>query len=381
MRVAIVNYVWDADLDSPDALLDRFFTLTGWAGAVRDAGAEPIVFQRFSANADVERHGVTYRFCADHGPAHPPRRFTRAAPLHDAIASARPDVVHVNSVLHPSLVRALRAILPATSRLVVQDHGGVNPATAPVLARRAIRRGLDATDGLVLAAAGQEDAWRRAAMLPDHVRVFDVMEGSTTFSPRSRDEARRGGGVSGSPALLWVGRLTVNKDPQTVLRGFEAFAVRHPDARLTMVYGTGELEHAVRQSVVSSRVLSARVQVAGRVPHERLPAFYSAADMFVLGSHYEGSGYAAIEAMACSALPILTDIPSFRSLTGGGRAGELWPPGDADGLVRALERGLARVSDASRRAVRDHFEQSFSWQAIGRRAVEVYHLVASGAGL
>ena len=55
----------------------------------------------------------------------------------------------------------------------------------------------------------------------------------------------------------------------------------------------------------------------GRLPHERLAAYYSAADIFVSGSHREGSGYALIEAMACGAIPCVTDIPSFRAITGG----------------------------------------------------------------
>ena len=50
-----------------------------------------------------------------------------------------------------------------------------------------------------------------------------------------------------------------------------------------------------------------------------------AADLFVLGSHREGSGYSLIEALACGLPPIVTDIPSFRSLTGAGVVGALWP--------------------------------------------------------
>ena len=57
-----------------------------------------------------------------------------------------------------------------------------------------------------------------------------------------------------------------------------------------------------------------------------------AADVFVLGSHREGSGYSLIEALACGLPPVVTDIPSFRSLTAAGAVGALWPCGDARAL-------------------------------------------------
>ena len=64
-----------------------------------------------------------------------------------------------------------------------------------------------------------------------------------------------------------------------------------------------------------------------RWPHADMPAWFSAADLFVVGSHHEGSGYALMEACACGAVPVVSDIPTFRLLAGG--AGALWPPGDA----------------------------------------------------
>ena len=81
-----------------------------------------------------------------------------------------------------------------------------------------------------------------------------------------------------------------------------------------------------------------------------------AADLFVLGSHREGSGYSLIEALACGLPPVVTDIPSFRSLTGGGAVGKLWPCDDPRALCEALVG--ARFDPATRAAVRAHFDRS-----------------------
>ena len=83
----------------------------------------------------------------------------------------------------------------------------------------------------------------------------------------------------------------------------------------------------------------------------------------------------AIEACACGLVPVLTDIPSFRSLTGGGAVGALWPPGESAALAAALVR-VARTNLASERMrVLEHFADSLSWSAVGDRAVGVYRRV------
>src|SRR3546814_7612096 len=89
-----------------------------------------------------------------------------------------------------------------------------------------------------------------------------------------------------------------------------------------------------------------------------------AADLFVSGSHAEGCGYSLLEALACGATPVVTDIPAFRALTGDGAIGRLWPPGDAVRLAEAL------VDTASNRPspgqVRGYFDANLSFAAIGR---------------
>ena len=91
--------------------------------------------------------------------------------------------------------------------------------------------------------------------------------------------------------------------------------------------------------------LAARVRVVGAVAASQMAAYYSAADIFVSASHREGSGYAAIEAMACGAVPVLTDIPSFRVLTANGRVGALWQQGQP--RVSATPSSKWRRSPAS----------------------------------
>ena len=48
-----------------------------------------------------------------------------------AVADATPDVVHVNGLMFAGAVAALRALLPARTVLVLQDHSGSLPRALP----------------------------------------------------------------------------------------------------------------------------------------------------------------------------------------------------------------------------------------------------------
>lgn len=375
MRVAIVNYVWDARAPTPEATLERFATLTGWSDALIDAGALSVnVFQRFHRDADLVRGGVTYSFRGDNRltAPRPSAWFSGADRLHAAAAGINPDIVHVNGLEYPALMRGLRRAVPPACAIVAQDHGGFDPLRLSRVRKAWLRRGLGAADALLVASPGQAGAFRRSRLLPGPVALFDVMESSTAFRPTPREAAREASGVEGSPALLWVGRLNANKDPLTVLRGLERFVETHPSAGMTFVYRDADLEPVVRREIAATPALGARVRLVGQVDHARLASFYSATDLFVIGSHHEGSGYAVIEAMACGAIPVVSDIPSFRTLTDEGRVGALWTPGDARALDEALVRVMARSLTDQRAATRARFEDRFSWRAIGARAMDIY---------
>lgn len=362
--VVQVNYSYDKGLTDPDALLDRYFTLTGWSDALVRAGAGPVAaVQQFHRDARITRRGVDYVF----------RRDGVAA----AVAALAPDVAHVNGLHFPLPTWRLRRALGRTAAIVVQSHsdgGAIGRAPVPRLLWRAAR---GAVDAFLFAAAEHAAAWREAGVVAPDQPTYQVMEAGTRLAPIDRDTARRQSGVGGATAVLWVGRLNANKDPLTVLGGFERALDDLPGAALTMVYGTAELLGEVRARIDRSPVLTGRVRLAGAVPHERMAAFYSAADLFVLGSHHEGSGYAVMEACACGAVPVVTGIPTFRLLTGGGAVGALWTPGDAAGCGRALVEVARRDRDVERARLAQHYTRELSWDAVGRRALEIYETVSA----
>ena len=128
----------------------------------------------------------------------------------------------------------------------------------------------------------------------------------------------------------------------------------------------------VRAGIAKHEWLRDRVHLLGRVPHERIELLMRAADIFVLGSHREGSGYSLIEALACGLPPVVTDIPSFRTLTAAGSIGGLWPRGDAAALSEQLIAVAAQPRAPMRAAARTFFEHELSFEAVGRKLAAAY---------
>jgi glycosyltransferase involved in cell wall biosynthesis len=367
VSVVQVNYAFDKGLTDPEQLLDRYHTLTGWSEALRRAGAGRVaVVQHFHRDSHLTRNGIEYVF--------------RRTGIPAAVAALGPDIAHVNGLTFPRQALQLRRHLPRQTAIVVQNHQDGGPVGRAPLLRLFGRAARGAADAFLFAAEEHAAWWRRAGLIAAGQPAYCVMEASTTLRPQPRDAAQRVTGMSGSPAILWVGRLNANKDPLTVLDGFERALSSLDAATLTMIYSEDPLLGAVKERVLRSNALKDRVRLIGAVPHDRMASYYSAADLFIVGSHHEGSGYAVMEACACGTMPVVTRIPSFALLTGDGSIGALWEPGNAAHCARALVDAGRRDRIAERARIVDHFTRELSWDAVGRRAMEIYEEVLGGRG-
>lgn len=364
MRVVQVNLTYDRRLRSAVDLTDRYTTLTGWSEALAAGGADVLTVQHFHSSASLTRNGVRYVF-------------GRFGAITRAAAAFAPDIVHVNGLTFPLQTWWLRRVLPRSVAIVVQDHGSGDPAHRHPVVNAARRWLMRTPDAFLFTAIEQANAWRQRRYIAPDQMVYGLMEASTDMRAMPRDEARAASGLTGAPALLWVGRLNANKDPLTIVRAFERVAGALPGATLTMVYHESDLLEEVRACATASASLRDRIRLVGEVSHDRMRAFFSAADQFLVGSHHEGSGYALLEALACGAIPVVTNIPSFRVLTRNGSIGLLWTPGDADACAAALLALSTRDLAAERQRVLNHFEDELTWKAVGGRAMAAYREVVA----
>lgn len=372
MRIVQLNLAADPTLNGPDALLASYHTLTGWSDALASTGATVHVVQRFSSDATRTRDGVLYEFVAD-GPLGTPPPWAICPRVADAVLRATPDVIHMNGLMFPGMIRVLRREAGMRVPIVLQDHSGALPRRTPrpLTNVRAVRwrLALQQADACLFTARQLAERWHSFG-LPKTMRTFEVLEASTSLRPIGRHDGQTRTGLHGRPSILWVGRLDRNKDPWTILSGLESALPELAHARVWMIAPAGGLREEVSRHIDASPTLRGRVTIIGPFPHDQMAAYYSSADLFISGSHHEGSGYALIEALACGVVPCVTDIPSFRAIAGG--CGKLWPPGDAAGFASSLRQLGSGDLVRERGAVRRRFEEELSWPAIGRQAVEAY---------
>jgi glycosyltransferase involved in cell wall biosynthesis len=363
LHVAQLSFFVDPQARAPQALLEAWPSLVDVAQAPRAAGVRVSVLQASSRAASFESAGVDYHFLAP-----PPQGFLASAPAFRALLEAlRPDVLHVHGLGFPADVVALAEAAPMLP-ILLQDHADRPPRW---WRRGPWRRGFAAAAGVAFCARPQAEPFRRAGLIGERLKVYEIPESTSRFSPGDQAQARHESGIGGDPCLLWVGHLDANKDPLTVLKGFSAARAQLPQAQLWCFFGSAPLRAAVEQQVAADPALRGCVHLAGSTPHARIEQAMRAADLFVLGSHREGSGYALIEALACALPPVVTDIPSFRALVGEG-AGALWACGDPAAFCAALLRVARAPRSAARAAARAQFEGELSFAAVGRKLRGAY---------
>ena len=252
--------------------------------------------------------------------------------------------------------------------------------------RYRFRRGLErAARVMAVSDATKRDVERIMGIAPNRIRrVYEAPD----------PEFCRGAHTAGSeehrrimeryqityPFLLYAGNIRPHKN---VPRLVEAFAVvrgqlaSHPvyhDLRLVIIGDTISQYPAVRQAVIKSRV-EQTVRFLGFVPLDTLRCFYESAAAFVFPSRYEGFGLPPLEAMACGAPVVTSNISSIPEVVGD--AAILVNPLNVFDIVRGIRDAL--LDDALRAdLIRRGHEQAarFSWERTAREVLEIYQEAA-----
>lgn len=157
-----------------------------------------------------------------------------------------------------------------------------------------------------------------------------------------------------------------------VLDCIEVFArlVRKVPSRLLMV-GDGPDRHAA-ESLAAQLGVRDRVAFLGK--RKDVAVLLGIADLLLLPSQMESFGLAALEAMACGAVPIATRVGGLPEVVTDGHDGFLVPVGDTDAMAQVAEsilRSPERIRDISA-AARDTSLSRFGSESVIRKYVSLY---------
>ena len=136
-----------------------------------------------------------------------------------------------------------------------------------------------------------------------------VVNGHDIPKAFSRAEARTALGLPADGLILGqIGRLSHQKNQSFCLELMQ----RLPEATLVLL-GIGP-DEALLKSQIETAGLADRVHIIPAIAHGRIGLFYSAIDLALFPSRYEGLSLAAIEAIHAGVPSLCSDIPSFREM-------------------------------------------------------------------
>jgi glycosyltransferase involved in cell wall biosynthesis len=284
--------------------------------------------------------------------------------FHRKLKRLKPDYVLVHGTFNHFQIVHLRWLMGKDCKLLVQHHG----ETAKGWIKQKLL-GWSSTKVNAYLFTSPEAAFNMG--LPQK-KIHLIMEGSTNFSALDKLQSRSDLGLAAHDKIyLWVGRLIPVKNPLFFLKTFTEFSNTHPEVKLYLFYHDEALLKECRQITRHTP----GIVYMGKVEHETLRAWYSAADYFVSASLHEGSGYALCEAMACGCIPIVSSIGAFQFMTNNGESALMYEAKDAQDLMNTLKASLNINTAELSTKVLKQFKTRLSVEAISGDLINILRLL------
>jgi D-inositol-3-phosphate glycosyltransferase len=214
-------------------------------------------------------------------------------------------------------------------------------------------------------------------------RVVTIPPGVDTshFYPIPVDEAKEFIGVPPCEhMLLFVGRIEPLKGIDTLIQAIAILRKMEVFVCLSVIGGepnpTIEMENtemARLKEMCEKAGLSDLVTFLGKRGQDTLPYYYSAAEVVVVPSHYESFGMVALEAMACGAPVVASQVGGLAYLVKDGETGFTVPVDDPIALAERL--ALVIKDQALRERLGRQAAQAalaYAWENIADRIIAVY---------
>lgn len=175
--------------------------------------------------------------------------------------------------------------------------------------------------------------------------------------------------------ILFVGTIEPRKNLLTLVRAFEAVLRNGVQTQLVLVGNEGWLTGELHGFLKSADVRE-RVRFTGYLADDDLRALYSSCRVFVYPSLYEGFGLPLLEAMACGAPVITSNIPVIRETVRD--VALLISPTDVDDLARSIKHLLEDPAEREQRsAAGKQHASKFSWEKAAAATLNVYRQLST----
>jgi D-inositol-3-phosphate glycosyltransferase len=203
------------------------------------------------------------------------------------------------------------------------------------------------------------------------------------FYPIPADEAKMYVGLKPEDRMvLFVGRIEPLKGLDTLIEAISNLQLEEKRrVHLAIIGGdpaaspremSGEM--ARLQKLCDDLSVGQTVVFLGKRDQDKLPYYYSAAELVVMPSHYESFGMVALEAMACGTPVVASEVGGLAYLVKDGETGFTIPDQEPDTLCEKISWLLndhELHASMSQRAV--EYAQDYAWEKIAKQIVDVYN--------
>ncbi|KAI9132266.1 glycosyltransferase [Acaryochloris sp. CCMEE 5410] len=256
--------------------------------------------------------------------------------------------------------------------------------TVPMIAKTRLqieKQCLEQADCVIATSPQERDYLRSHVSTKGNIEVIPCGTDTQRFQHQNSTALRQKLGIRDETKLiLYVGRFDPRKGIETLVRAVGNPEVQHhQNVKLIIVGGSrsGEKDSQEQnriRAIVNELGLQDQVIFAGRIDHEHLSAYYTAADLCVVPSLYEPFGLVPIEAMACGTPVIASAVGGLKFTVVHGQTGLLVPPKAVDELAHAIDylfshpRELHIMGEAGRHRV----TTQFSWPGVADQMDQLY---------
>lgn len=283
------------------------------------------------------------------------------------------DIVHAHWTV-PAGIPAFLLKLLRRKKLVVHTHGrdvynipeiGYD-VPADWRARIVLKTVLKHADHVI---SNSEHCFSYAKQLgatPEKSSVLPYGVDLDSFSPEQyRQELRDMFCDKNEPLLLYVGDLIYRKGVQDLIA-----AVGVADMPVSLcIIGQGSYRETLEEQADEME----NVSFLGFTSHDELPPYMATADVLVVPSLIEAFGIVNIEALASGTPVIGADTGGIKDIVTE-EVGRLFPPGDVDALIAAIEELAAdnELRETLGENARQRAEERYNWKRFGKELDAIY---------
>lgn len=231
--------------------------------------------------------------------------------------------------------------------------------------KRLITQAADQASGLITVCAALAEPLVDMGVDRSKIHVLRNGVDLEGFQPQDREKARKALNLTGT-TMVSVGGLIERKGNHIAIE-----AIKDLPEITFLIAGAGPERDSLEQQAKALGVAD-RVRFLGRIPHDRLPEIYSAADIMLLCSSREGWANVLLESMACGTPVAATDIWGTGEVVASPDAGVLIKERNAKSVVQGVKELLANMPD---RAATRRYAEGFSWDDTTRGQVTLFNKI------